>query len=89
MGLRTAESPKAFTPLIPSPQDLLGLEAAAIPAEPKISSTSLPRVPGRPSSQERPQLGSDTETPTWETGVEVPSLEEGNLARQQIQEAQA
>ena len=44
---------------------------------------------GSPSSQERPWLGSDAETPAWDKEVDILSLVEGNSAKQQIQEAQA
>ena len=46
--------PRAPTPLIPLPQDLLGPETTAVPVEPKTSNASPPRVSGSPSSQERP-----------------------------------
>ena len=87
-GLRTEEIPGAPTPLVPSPHDLPGPEDTVVPAEPQMSGASLPRV-SRSPSQEGPQLGSEVKALTKGTEVDIPSLEEGNLAGQQIQEAQA
>ena len=40
------------TPLVPSPQDLLGPKMAYVPMEPEMSVVYPPRVSGSPSSQE-------------------------------------
>ena len=53
-GLGTEEIPGALTPSIQSLQDLLGLEATAVPADPKTLNASQPRVSSSPCSQERP-----------------------------------
>ena len=87
MSLHTEDIPRELRPLILSLKDLLGLETAAIPAEPKMSSVSPPGVSGSPTSQERPQLGSDIETAPQDREVDVLSLKEGNSSKQQIKEA--
>ena len=88
-GLRTGEIPRAPTQLVTSPQDLPGLEATVVPVEPETPSASLPKASGSPSLQEGPQPGSEVKAPTKDMGVDIQSLEEGNLAGQQIQEGQA
>ena len=88
-GLGTEEIPRALTSSIPLSQDLPGPEAAAVPGEPKMLNASPPKMSGSPSSQEKPLLRSDMETPPQDKKVDVPSMEEENLAEQWIQEAQA
>ena len=88
-SMRAEEIPRAPMPSVPPLQDLLGPEAAAVPAEPEMLGASPPRISRSPSLQEGSQLGSEAEVPTEDMGVDVLSLEEGSLVGQQIQESQA
>ena len=44
-GVRAEEIPGTLTPLVPSLQDLQGLETVAVPAEPETLDASPPGVP--------------------------------------------
>ena len=88
-GLRVEEIPRAPTPSGQSPQDPPALEITVVPVDPETLGASLPRVSRSPSSQERPQPGSEIKAPSKDTGIDISSLEEENVAGQQIQEVQA
>ena len=88
-GLRTEEIPRSPTPSVASSQDLPGVEATAVPAEPEMLGAFLPRVCGSPSLQEGAQPGGEVETTTGDMGVSRCSKPGGGkFGWTMIQEAQ-